>query len=367
MKIYLLSALLILACFFTCLTKHSFAGEPDSRPTYHKGKVLFTTDAGGYSYVRYEEKGAESWAAFIATDVKIGDVIIFPDNLPMINFQSKSMNMTFDKITFATGIKIVFREKKNFESPEDEQVFLAKQTSSYHAEISKLSPNWLTTNDDPKFIKWAKTTIEPASGSTVIDLLNKAYKVGDAVGVAAIFGDYEKVVELNDKYSQSRNNGGADWKYYGAAEDKSKNTAYFVFYDLDSLKISGDSINVWSKTVNVKDIEQIHSDKTRIQLINDKADAKIANGYITPFSKATKSASVEVEGNRVFIEETANSSQAYTVKILYKLDCLTDKYKQLTLIGYPFTTMSESELGGWQYASPESNIAVLLRILCPSK
>jgi hypothetical protein len=72
----------------------------------HKGKVLETMNASGYTYVQIDEKGQKVWVAVMQTPVKVGDTVEFPDAPPMVNFQSKSLNRTFDKIIFAPGIRI---------------------------------------------------------------------------------------------------------------------------------------------------------------------------------------------------------------------------------------------------------------------
>ncbi len=72
----------------------------------HKGKVLETMDAGGYTYVQVDEKGQKLWVAVMQTKVKVGDTVEFPDSQPMVNFQSKSLKRTFDKIYFAPGLRI---------------------------------------------------------------------------------------------------------------------------------------------------------------------------------------------------------------------------------------------------------------------
>lgn len=72
----------------------------------HKGKVLETMNAGGYTYVQVDEKGQKLWVAVMETKVKIGDTVEFPDSQPMVNFQSKSLKRTFDKIYFAPGLRI---------------------------------------------------------------------------------------------------------------------------------------------------------------------------------------------------------------------------------------------------------------------
>ncbi len=72
----------------------------------HKGKVLQTMDAAGYTYVEVEEKGQKLWVAVMQTKVKVGDTVEFPDSPPMVNFQSKTLKRTFDKIIFAPGLHI---------------------------------------------------------------------------------------------------------------------------------------------------------------------------------------------------------------------------------------------------------------------
>ena len=72
----------------------------------HKGKVLSTKDAAGYTYLEVEENGQKLWVAVMQTKVNVGDVVEFPDSPPMVNFQSKSLNRTFDKIIFAPGVRI---------------------------------------------------------------------------------------------------------------------------------------------------------------------------------------------------------------------------------------------------------------------
>ena len=70
------------------------------------GKVVETMNAGGYTYVQVEEKGQKLWVAVMETKLKVGDTVEFHDSQPMVNFQSKSLNRTFDKIIFAPGIKV---------------------------------------------------------------------------------------------------------------------------------------------------------------------------------------------------------------------------------------------------------------------
>lgn len=72
----------------------------------HKGRVLFTTTNGDYSYVKFEENGEILWVACDKTKIESGDVIEFPHSEPLINFKSKPLNMTFDKIFFIPRLKV---------------------------------------------------------------------------------------------------------------------------------------------------------------------------------------------------------------------------------------------------------------------
>ncbi len=96
-----------------------FASAPGSNPhagmkseeiqpgPTHKGKVVQTMDASSYTYVEVEENGQKLWLAVMKTAVKKGDIVEFPDSPPMINFTSKTLNRTFDKIIFAQALKVV--------------------------------------------------------------------------------------------------------------------------------------------------------------------------------------------------------------------------------------------------------------------
>ena len=72
----------------------------------HKGKVTETMDSGGYTYVQVDENGQKVWVAVMQTKVKVGDTVEFPDSPPMVNFSSKTLKRTFEKIIFAQGLAV---------------------------------------------------------------------------------------------------------------------------------------------------------------------------------------------------------------------------------------------------------------------
>lgn len=73
-----------------------------------KAKVSQTMNSGGYTYVEAaDEKGAKVWLALPEIKVAVGDSIEYPETPPLTNFQSKTLNKTFEKISFIPGIRIV--------------------------------------------------------------------------------------------------------------------------------------------------------------------------------------------------------------------------------------------------------------------
>jgi hypothetical protein len=94
---------------------HGGAGSPAANPRAgmnprelpeHKGKVVSTMNASGYTYIEVDEKGKKLWVAVMEVKVKPGDEVEFPDSPALENFQSKTLNRTFDKIILSPGIRI---------------------------------------------------------------------------------------------------------------------------------------------------------------------------------------------------------------------------------------------------------------------
>ncbi len=67
-----------------------------------EGKVLEHIKAGGYSYLKLDQKGELFWAAIPQADIKLNDVIKIKEQMWMNDFESKSLNKVFDKILFAS-------------------------------------------------------------------------------------------------------------------------------------------------------------------------------------------------------------------------------------------------------------------------
>lgn len=73
-----------------------------------KATVTQTMNSGGYTYVEAaDDKGVKVWLALPEMKVAKGDKIEYPETPPLANFQSKTLNKTFEKISFIPGIRIV--------------------------------------------------------------------------------------------------------------------------------------------------------------------------------------------------------------------------------------------------------------------
>ena len=69
------------------------------------GKVVEKQDASIYTYVRLDDgAGNEIWAAVPKTQLEIGEEISLKGGSVMTNFNSKTLNRTFESIIFASGL-----------------------------------------------------------------------------------------------------------------------------------------------------------------------------------------------------------------------------------------------------------------------
>ena len=77
---------------------------PKQEGTPHAGKVIQTMNSGGYTYVLLRKKGNEQvWLAMPQTQVQQGKEMTFGQGMEMVNFESKTLKRTFDKIIFSEG------------------------------------------------------------------------------------------------------------------------------------------------------------------------------------------------------------------------------------------------------------------------
>lgn len=70
------------------------------------GKVLQVMDASIYTYMQVTSDNGPVWLAASKTNVPKGATISYPNGAVMTNFNSKSLNRTFDKIIFLDKVKV---------------------------------------------------------------------------------------------------------------------------------------------------------------------------------------------------------------------------------------------------------------------
>ncbi len=81
------------------------SGHPSSREVI-VGKVTETMDAGRYTYVEVDTGDKRVWAAGPQVQVKVGDSVYFPDGVPKVDFESKSLGRKFDVLYMVDAIRV---------------------------------------------------------------------------------------------------------------------------------------------------------------------------------------------------------------------------------------------------------------------
>lgn len=70
------------------------------------GTVAETMTTAGYTYVQVDTGSEKIWAAAPSFDVKVGDVVTVPPGSPMPGYYSKSLDRTFDVVTFVAAVTV---------------------------------------------------------------------------------------------------------------------------------------------------------------------------------------------------------------------------------------------------------------------
>jgi hypothetical protein len=70
------------------------------------GKVTETMDAAGYTYVQVDTGSETFWAAAPQFAVKTGDDVVVPEGMPMPDYQSKTLDRTFDMVYFVPSVLV---------------------------------------------------------------------------------------------------------------------------------------------------------------------------------------------------------------------------------------------------------------------
>lgn len=96
-----------------CLAAAFFANTAFALNEPHTVKVLEKKDAGGYTYIRVDEKNEIYWAAITKSPIEVGQTITILEQVWMKDFKSNALNKTFDKVLFAEVPKKMTGSDKN--------------------------------------------------------------------------------------------------------------------------------------------------------------------------------------------------------------------------------------------------------------
>lgn len=79
----------------------------EANPNFkHTAKVIETIDATQYTYLKVEENKNQFWIAVPQIKLEVGTIIYFNEGLEMKDFQSQSLNRTFESILFVDNIQL---------------------------------------------------------------------------------------------------------------------------------------------------------------------------------------------------------------------------------------------------------------------
>jgi hypothetical protein len=70
-----------------------------------EGTIIETMNAANYTYIQLQKGDRQSWAAIPLTTLYVGDEVELQPGSEMGNFNSKTLNRSFDNITFSGGLK----------------------------------------------------------------------------------------------------------------------------------------------------------------------------------------------------------------------------------------------------------------------
>jgi hypothetical protein len=83
---------------------HAGAGTLPANPGTLNGEIIETMNAAGYTYILLDTGTDKVWVAASETRVEVGQRVSVPGGQVMTGFPSKTLNRSFDRIVFASGI-----------------------------------------------------------------------------------------------------------------------------------------------------------------------------------------------------------------------------------------------------------------------
>ena len=107
-KLFILCVLLLMAAgqayAFPGKQASSDPGSAAPAAPEVSGTVVQTMNSGGYTYALLDKDGTQSWCAMPETQIQVGEEIAVAPGAPMYNFNSRTLNRTFETIYFTSGV-----------------------------------------------------------------------------------------------------------------------------------------------------------------------------------------------------------------------------------------------------------------------
>ena len=82
------------------------ADKPLAASADNSGQVKSVAQAGDYTYLEIARGQGSIWVAAPKAEIKVGDKVVWDGDMVMKNFQSKTLNRSFDQIIFATRVNL---------------------------------------------------------------------------------------------------------------------------------------------------------------------------------------------------------------------------------------------------------------------
>jgi len=86
---------------------HDMPSGVPSGVALQRATVVSSIDVPQFTYIEVEQDGKTRWLAGTSIEVKKGDVVEFAEDSTIDNFTSKTLNRTFDTLTFISHAEVV--------------------------------------------------------------------------------------------------------------------------------------------------------------------------------------------------------------------------------------------------------------------
>jgi hypothetical protein len=94
------------------------------------GKVVETMAGGGYTYALVKMDGSKVWVALPKSNITVGDTITCRPGMVMNNFPSSSLNRTFERIVFSSGLLASSGSASSAQAPTAENQAPTEETDA---------------------------------------------------------------------------------------------------------------------------------------------------------------------------------------------------------------------------------------------